>query len=227
MTIQVLVLAKQPVAGKVKTRLCPPFTPQGAADVAAAALEDTLDVVRAVDVARRVLVLDGDYDAPGFHVQPQRCGPMPERLAGAFDDCHQHLPTLLVGMDTPQLTPALLQHAVDALAAHRAVLGRALDGGWWALGLQRPDGRLLAGVPTSRDDTGDLQLAQLRAAGLEPHLLPELRDVDTVADARAVATLAPGGRFAAAVNGLLPLGGAPVSGSAMLSRSPTGSVPIV
>ena len=86
MSVQVLVLAKQPVAGRVKTRLCPPFTPQGAADVAAAALEDTLDVVRSVDVARRVLVLDGDYDAPGFVIQPQRGGPMPARLAGAFDD---------------------------------------------------------------------------------------------------------------------------------------------
>lgn len=203
MTVQVLVLAKQPVAGKVKTRLCPPFTPQGAADVAAAALEDTLDVVRAVDVARRVLVLDGDYEAPGFDLQPQRSGSMPDRLAGAFDDCHQHLPTLLVGMDTPQLTAALLQRAVDALTTHPAVLGRALDGGWWALGLQRPDGSLLAGVPTSRDDTGDLQLQRLRAAGLEPHLLPELRDVDTIADARSVAALAPAGRFAATVGALL------------------------
>ena len=210
MSVQILVLAKQPVAGRVKTRLCPPFTPQGAAAVAAAALEDTLDVVRAVEVARRVLVLDGDYAAPGFELQPQRGGPMPARLAGAFDDCRQDLPTLLVGMDTPQLTPALLQRAVAALTTHQAVLGRALDGGWWALGLQHPDGRLLAGVPTSRDDTGDLQLERLRRAGLDPHLLPELRDVDTAADARSVAALAPGGRFAAAVGALLadePLAG--------------------
>lgn len=203
MSVQVLVLAKQPVAGKVKTRLCPPFTPQGAADVATAALEDTLDVVRAVHVARRVLVLDGDYAAPGFHVQAQRSGPMPDRLAGAFDDCDQDLPALLVGMDTPQLTPALLQRAVDALSTHAAVLGLALDGGWWALGLQQPDGRLLAGVPTSQDDTGNRQLRRLREAGLEPHLLPELRDVDTVADARSVAALAPAGRFAATVGALL------------------------
>lgn len=227
MTVQVLVLAKEPAAGRVKTRLCPPFTPQGAAEVAAAALEDTLDVVRSVDVARRVLVLDGRFDAPGFDVQPQRGDSMPDRLAAAFDDCRQDLPTLLVGMDTPQLTRELLQQSVDALAAHPAVLGRAPDGGWWALGLQRPDGDLLADVPTSRDDTGELQLARLRAAGLDPHLLPELIDVDTAADARTVAALAPGGRFAAAVHGLLASDGAPSRGSAMLSRSPTGSVPIV
>ncbi len=203
MSAQVLVLAKQPVAGRVKTRLCPPFTPQGAADVATAAHEDTLDVVRAVDVTRRVLVLDGSYAAAGFEVQPQRGGPMPERLAGAFDDCDPDLPTLLIGMDTPQLIPALLQQALMALATRPAVLGLAPDGGWWTLGLQRPDGRLLAGVPTSRDDTGALQRARLQQAGLVPYLLPQLRDVDTVTDAREVAALAPRGRFALAVAGLL------------------------
>lgn len=203
MNAQVLVLAKQPVPGRVKTRLCPPLTPAGAAAVATAALEDTLAAVRDAGVARRVLVLDGEYDAPGFEVQPQRGGPMPERLSAAFDDCDPDLPTLLVGMDTPQLTGALLREALEALGEHRAVLGRAPDGGWWALGLQRPDGDLLAGVPTSQDDTGARQLARLRDAGLRPHLLPALRDVDTAADARAVAALAPSGRFAATVQALL------------------------
>ena len=201
--VQVLVLAKQPVPGRVKTRLCPPLTPEQAAEVAAAALEDTLEAVRAVPAARRVLVLDGTYAADGFEVQPQRGGPMPERLAAAFADCDPELPALLVGMDTPQLTPALLTQALTALGEHPAVLGLAEDGGWWALGLQRPDGRLLRDVPTSRDDTGARQRAALRDAGLDPHLLPPLRDVDTAADARAVAGLAPGGRFAARVAALL------------------------
>lgn len=203
MSVQLLVLAKQPRAGHVKTRLCPPFTPQGAADVATAALEDTLDVVRAVPVARRVLVLDGDYPAAGFELQPQRGGPMPERLAAAFADCDPELPALLIGMDTPQLSVELLTAAVAALQQHPSVLGLAPDGGWWALGLQRPDGSLLADVATSRDDTGRNQLARLRAAGLSPHLLPALRDVDTAADARAVAALVPQGRFAAAVGAVL------------------------
>lgn len=196
--MQVLVLAKEPVPGRVKTRLCPPFTPEGAARVATAALEDTLDTVRAVDVDRRVLVLDGDYPAEGFEVQPQRGGPMPERLDAAFSDCGDTA-ALLIGMDTPQLTPELLASAVAALRTHPAVIGLAADGGWWVLGLQRPDGALLAGIPTSQDDTGARQLARLREAGLDPLLLPELRDVDTLDDARAAAALAPGGRFAAEV----------------------------
>lgn len=193
--VQILVLAKQPVAGQVKTRLCPPLTPAGAARLAAAALEDTLDVVRRVRVARRVLVLSGTYDAPGFEVQPQRGGPMHERLAAAFDDA-AGMPALLIGMDTPQLTATLLSVAVDALLASPAVLGLASDGGWWALGLRRPDGAVLRDIPTSRSDTGALQLARLREQGLAVQALPELRDVDTIQDARAVAELAPDSRFA-------------------------------
>lgn len=193
--IQILVLAKQPVAGQVKTRLCPPLTPDGAARVAGAALEDTLDVVREVAVARRVLVLEGSYDAAGFELQPQRGGPMHERLAAAFDDATT-MPALLIGMDTPQLTPDLLRAAVDALLTSPAVLGLATDGGWWTLGLQHPDGALLRDIPTSKDDTGTLQLARLRENGLAVLALPELRDVDTIEDALAVAQLAPDGRFA-------------------------------
>ncbi len=199
--VQVLVLAKEPVAGRVKTRLSPPLTPEGAAVVATAAIEDTLATVRAVPVARRVLVLDGAYAAAGFEVQPQCYGPMDLRLGAAFDDAAaaSPLPALLIGMDTPQLTPALLHQAVEALLAADSVLGLASDGGWWTLGLQHPDGDLLRGVATSRDDTGARQRDRLVAAGLTPRLLPELRDVDTIEDALAAAALAPDSRFAHAL----------------------------
>lgn len=197
--VQVLVLAKEPVAGRVKTRLCPPLSAEGAAAVAEAALLDTLDVVRAVGVRRRVLVLDGSYAAQGFTVQPQVQGPMDVRLAAAFDGADPTLPTLLIGMDTPQLTVDLLRSAVESLLRHRAVIGLAPDGGWWALGLQVPDGSLLRGIATSRDDTGARQVERLERAGLAPYALPELRDVDTIADARAAALLAPSGRFGRAL----------------------------
>ena len=202
--VQLLVLAKTPVPGRVKTRLCPPLTPAQAADVAAAALEDTLDAVRATPVARRVLVVDGDATAAGFDVVPQRAGGLDERLGGAFDDvAAAGLPALLIGMDTPQVTPALLTAAADALLGSAAVLGLAADGGWWALGLQAPDGGLLRGVATSRDDTGRRQLDRLTGAGLHPVALPVLSDVDTAADAVAVARAAPAGRFAALVAELI------------------------
>jgi glycosyltransferase A (GT-A) superfamily protein (DUF2064 family) len=115
--------------------------------------------------------------------------------------------SLLIGMDTPQLTPARLRDASARLAAPGvdAVLGPAEDGGWWALGLREPrHGAVLAGVPTSTPGTGRDTLAALRSRGLRVALLPTLRDVDTAEDATAVAgQCPPGSRFARAVASLL------------------------
>jgi uncharacterized protein len=198
---QILVIAKETVPGRVKTRLCPPFTIGQAARLAAAALEDTLRTVAATPVRHRVLALQG---RPGpwlpddFVVIPQRGRGLDQRLAAAFTDAHRlnPMPIVLIGMDTPQLTPALLQSAATALASHDAVYGPAADGGFWLLGLRRPDPALLLGVPMSRPDTGAAQLQRLHRAGLSLAVLPELRDVDTAADACHVAAEAPGSRFA-------------------------------
>lgn len=195
-----LVIAKQPLPGRVKTRLTPPCTPEQAAALAEAALADTLRVVRAAPARRRVLVLDGEpgpWLPAGFEVVPQCTGGLDERLAAAFGAIDG--PALLVGMDTPQLTPRLLD--VDWRAAD-AWFGPAADGGFWALGLREPDPGLLRGVPMSMPDTGARQRARLVAAGLRVRELPTLRDVDTAADASAVAALAPAGRFAATAAGL-------------------------
>lgn len=189
-----LVIAKEPRPGRVKTRLTPPFTPQEAARLAEAALVDTLHAVAAAPATRRVLVLDGTpgpWLPPGFEVLPQCAGGLDERLADAFARCSG--PALLIGMDTPQVTPQLL--TVD-FAACDAYLGLAEDGGFWALGLAEPTPALLRGVPMSTPTTGAVQGERLLAAGLRVRELPRLRDVDTAADARAVAALAPHGRFA-------------------------------
>ncbi len=204
---QVLVLAKQPVAGLVKTRLTPPLTPDQAAAIAHAALEDTLDAVRRTEVDHRVLVLDGVFDAPGFVVHEQVPGPLDVRLAAAFDEAWKDhtVPLLLVGMDTPQVTEVLIERALACLLSPGvdAVLGLAEDGGWWCLGLRRPQPHLVRGVVTSRDDTGAVQRRRLLDAGLTLVDLPVLRDVDTVADLRHVAELAPEGRFARVVREVL------------------------
>lgn len=190
-----IVLAKAPVAGRVKTRLCPPCTPAEAARLAAAALADTLAAVAATPgVRRRALVLDGTpgpWVPPGFAVLPQRGDGLDERLAAAFADVGG--PALLVGMDTPQVTPALLGAGLDRLARAGAVLGLAPDGGYWAIGLQRPSEAVFHGVPMSAADTGAAQLRRLHDQGLQVDLLPELRDVDTIADAHAVAAACPPG----------------------------------
>ncbi|WP_432080158.1 TIGR04282 family arsenosugar biosynthesis glycosyltransferase [Streptomyces sp. WAC 04229] len=190
-----LVIAKEPRPGRVKTRLTPPFTPDEAAALAEASLADTLRAVAATPARRRVLVLagaPGPWLPPGFDVVPQCAGGLDARLADAFAGCAG--PALLIGMDTPQVTPELLD--VD-FAGCDAYFGPAEDGGFWALGLARPDPALLRGVPMSTPVTGAVQRERLRAAGLRVRDLPPLRDVDTAADARAVAALAPHGRFAA------------------------------
>ncbi|TMQ91429.1 DUF2064 domain-containing protein [Actinomadura soli] len=200
-----IVIAKEPVPGRVKTRLTPAYTPAEAAALAEAALRDTLAAVAAAPAGRRTLALDGApgrWLPAGFTVTAQRGGGLDERLAAAFTDAWDGRPLVLIGMDTPQVTPALLARAGRALRRRGAVFGPACDGGFWLLGLRRPDPALLRGVPMSRPGTGAAQLARLRAAGLDVAALPELTDVDTPADAAAVATAAPGTRFAAAVREL-------------------------
>jgi rSAM/selenodomain-associated transferase 1 len=195
-----LVIAKSPVPGKVKTRLTPPCTPAQAAALARAALRDTLAAAAAASARRRVLVLEGPpgpWLEPGFEVIPQRGEGLAERLASAFEDVGE--PAFLVGMDTPQITPELLDSGLAAVADGDSAFGAALDGGYWGIGLRSPDRRAFDGVPMSTEETGARQLARLAELRLDPAVLPPLVDVDTWADAQVVAASAPRSRFAAAL----------------------------
>ncbi len=199
----IVVIAKEPVPGRVKTRLTPPYPPGHAAALAAAALADTLETVVRTPVAGRTIALagtSGPWLPPAVRVVPQRGDGLDERLAHAFEDVYEGRPVVLIGMDTPQVTAALLTHATAALERYDAVFGPATDGGFWLLGLREPDPALLRGVPMSRSDTGRMQLARLIGAGLRVAMLPALTDVDTPADVERVARRAPyGSRFASAV----------------------------
>jgi len=193
--VRVVVLAKVPAPGRVKTRLCPPCTPEQAARVAAAALADTVAAVTAARADARVLVTDVPCaPPPGWSGGLQRGGPLAERLSNAFAFAGAGA-TLLVGMDTPQLTGDHLDAASRLLREADAVLGPAEDGGWWALGLRDPShARVLRDIPTSTATTGERTYAALRGRGLRVARLPRLRDVDTAPDAHAVAALCPPGR---------------------------------
>jgi uncharacterized protein len=195
----VVVMAKAPLAGRVKTRLVPPCTPGEAAALAEAALADTLSAAAASAARRRVVALEGapgDWVPDGFDVIPQSGGGLAARLAAAFEAVGG--PAIAVGMDTPQLRPDLLDDAMRMLLRDGtdAVLGEAEDGGYWAIGLRETRPEAFRGVPMSRPWTGRAQRARLVALGLECASLPILRDVDTIADARAVAASHPELRFA-------------------------------
>jgi uncharacterized protein len=210
--VTIIVLAKAPVPGRVKTRLCPPCNLEQASELARAALVDTLTAVAATPCDQRVLVLDGvpgPWLPAGFEVLPQRGGGLDERLACAFYDVVDG--GLLLGMDTPHCTPSRLTAALHALGAPGvdAVLGPSLDGGWWALGLREPDPALLLGVPMSTPYTGQAQRARLHQLRLRTVALPTMRDVDDFDDALAVARTAPGSRFARTLRSMLPQFGAP------------------
>lgn len=201
--MRLLVMAKEPIEGRVKTRLSPHYAPYQAAALARAAIEDTLAVVAAVarrGLAQPVLVLDGrpgPWLPAGMQVAAQVSGSFDERLGAAFDLCAGG-PALLIGMDTPQITPELIADALEATVGG-AAFGAADDGGWWALGLARADGSLVRGVETSTTRTGAEQRARLVAAGLAVADLPVLTDVDTAADAARVARICPGSVFASRI----------------------------
>ncbi|HWW52188.1 MAG TPA: DUF2064 domain-containing protein, partial [Acidimicrobiales bacterium] len=182
----VIVMAKAPVPGRVKTRLCPPCTPVSAAAVAEACLADTLDAVACCRAEYKVLALDGPVGPwlpAGFQVIEQRGDGLAARLANAWKDTAALTGGngLQIGMDTPQTTSAELDILLDLVGQSRSVLGPAVDGGWWVIGLCGTDPDLVfRGVAMSDRDTGRAQAERLRSLGLDVVTAPAHRDIDTV-----------------------------------------------
>ncbi len=196
MTTLVLI-AKEPLPGRAKTRLHPPLSLEQAALLAAAAIDDTIAAIAPLPASRRVLLFDGERipeAARAYELVRQVDGPLDERLAALFEASTG--PTILIGMDTPQLRPADLAAAFAWPDDIDAWLGPASDGGYWAIGMREPRGDLIRGIPMSRDDTGARQLGRLTGAGLRVGMLPSLTDIDTFAAAQEVARLAPATAFA-------------------------------
>jgi len=207
--LQVLVLAKAPRAGQVKTRLCPPCTPQAAAAVAEAALADTLDAVASCSAESKVLALDGPagpWLPSGIDVIPQRGDDLGERIANAWADTRARTGGwgLQLGMDTPHVTAAELDSLLMRLCTigsrrdKGALLGPAFDGGWWIIGLAGADpDKVFAGVPMSTASTAQMQARRLRSLGLRVLAAPARRDIDTIEDLEAVVPTIPRSRTAA------------------------------
>jgi len=198
-----VLIAKETIAGKVKTRLHPALSLEQAAILAAASITDTLRAVEDLPATRRILLFDGQNtpaEASDFDVIHQVEGTLDVRLATLFNDLTG--PTVLIGMDTPQLTAAMLAPAFETWPTDvDAFFGPASDGGFWAIGLDAPAGDLILGVPMSQDNTGQIQLDRLINAGLSVQILEELTDVDTIQNARDVAALIPQSTFARTLAG--------------------------
>lgn len=202
----VLIVAKAPVPGQAKTRLAGILGDEAAADIAAAALLDTLDAVAAATVRGRVVALSGNLDRAShsneirerladFTVVSQRGADFADRLANAHLDAAAAtggLPVLQIGMDTPQVTDQLIAECARELLANDAVLGMASDGGWWVLGVtDAAMAGCLRTIPMSRSDTGVVTLTALGDTGIDVSLVPTLADVDTVDDVDGVRRACP------------------------------------
>jgi uncharacterized protein len=208
--VHLTVIAKTPVAGRVKTRLCPPLSFEQAADIAAAALTDTMVALdrwaSSAHVDRQVVLLDGepgDWIGPRWDVVAQSSGDLGERLAAGFDELG---PGVIVGMDTPSAVRRWTGVAVDAIADGHDALGLAVDGGYWVIGLARPNRAVFDNVPMSVSNTGIAQLRQLHQSGRSVRLLPMTRDLDTIDDLRSLAASedrADSGAFGAVIDDVL------------------------
>lgn len=200
--MHVTVIAKAPVAGHVKTRLCPPCTPAQAAAIAAAGIADTItaiDTVPGVAQSRRVLLLEGsrqEWMPSHFEVVMQRGEGLGERLRNGFADLG---PGVITGMETPHMAHRLGE-ALEAVERGSDVLGLAEDGGYWVIGLSGRTmaklDRVFSGIPMSATDTGLLQLRRLHDLSDEVMMMPTTRDLDTIDDLRAVAASGGSGRLA-------------------------------
>ena len=198
----VVIFAKAPIPGLVKTRLCPPLTPDEAATLHGSFILDALERTKAA-VAQLKLPIDRYLAcAPSathvfFKIMEERQGvklidqvgdDLGARMNQAFQTlfAQRYRQVLLVGTDVPTLPLDHFKQALTALEPHDLVLGPALDGGYYLIGLKRPAPELFADIPWSTDQV--LRRTQEKAAtiGFKASLIEPWRDVDTLADLEAL-----------------------------------------
>jgi len=190
---RVIVFLKAPRPGFVKTRIAAKLDAESAAAIYQALVGMTLSrLAGRTDVELRFAPDDagaeiGAWRRPGWRIQGQGEGDFGERLeravVDAFSDGLEKV--VLLGTDCPELIGADVDEAWTALEAHDVVIGPALDGGYWLLGLKRPIPELFRNMPWSTDRVSEMTILRSREAGLRVLELRRLRDVDTLEDWRA------------------------------------------
>jgi rSAM/selenodomain-associated transferase 1 len=190
-TQALLVIAKRPTAGQTKTRLTPPLAPEQASDLYECFLRDTLDVARAVRAGRgvsRLLHFAPDEAAayfeqlaPDFGLLPQVGDGLGQRLEQVLTHCLNNgfERAVIMDSDSPTLPAAYVERAFASLAEADVVLGPCEDGGYYLIGLNRPQPQLLLGVQMSTPDVLRDTVALAEESGLRVALLPRWYDVDT------------------------------------------------
>ena len=183
-----LVIAKRPAPGQTKTRLSPPLLPEQASGLYECFLHDTLDVARAVPGVRRLVHYAPDDAtgyfqkiAPDFDLRPQVGASLGLRLDEVLTRClaEGFERAVIMDSDSPTLPPAYVAGAFAALEAADVVLGPCEDGGYYLIGVKRPQPRLLREVPMSTPNVLRDTLALAEQTGVSVALLARWYDVDT------------------------------------------------
>jgi rSAM/selenodomain-associated transferase 1 len=196
MKTALLIFAKQPLPGKVKTRLTPPLTPEEACQLYHCMLLDTLSkVLPQVSVDRFLCYVD-EGDAAGFMrtispdtaLLPQVTGDLGERMAAAFRQMfvQGYDGVIIIGTDMPDLPMEIIRSACTWLenSSQDVLLGPAEDGGYYLVAMKQLHEELFRDIPWSSDKVLCSTLARASAAGLEIELLPVWYDIDTPEDLR-------------------------------------------
>ena len=195
-------MAKAPVPGVVKTRLCPPYTHEQAAEIACALLEDTWHAASAMAGAKLVLVLSGALQALPQSLQHMDIVSQPDGDLGmriefaARTGLHRASPVLVLGSDAPGISVDTLHSAAALLGSRDVVLGPSRDGGFYLIGFSRWEQGMLKGLPWSSKDTLAATMKQLEARGFRVGTVASLDDVDTVEDVYRLRAQVAAGRVA-------------------------------
>jgi len=199
-----VIFAKAPIPGEVNTRLCPPLTPDEAATLHGSFVLDMLERTKLAAVTRqlpfhRYLACAPSSGLVFFKIMEERQGvrlldqvgeDLGQRLHRTFVDLFAkgYKQVIIVGTDVPALPLSVYQEAFAMLGRSDVVLGPALDGGYYLIGLTQPAEQLFAGVPWSTDQVLAVTQQQANALGLTIELTTAWRDVDTIADLQALIT---------------------------------------
>ncbi|MGH7810304.1 MAG: TIGR04282 family arsenosugar biosynthesis glycosyltransferase [Candidatus Binatia bacterium] len=189
-----VVMAKAPVPGIVKTRLVPPLTYEQAAEFYRALLLDQLRHLRTIDSVERYLVYaPADAEAimrelggADYRYMPQRGAELGERMKNAFSDLWQrgHRGIALVGSDLPALPTQIIYQAFERMAGDErwVVLGPSQDGGYYLVGMNQTTPEIFANMVWSHDQVLAQTTARLNALGVSFSVLPTWYDLDSIED---------------------------------------------
>ncbi len=183
-----LIFIKNPQLGHVKTRLAKSLGDVKALQIYQALLQHTRQITRQIDATRylyysQFIDQQDDWPAAQFHKSLQQKGNLGAKMKHAFEEAlEKHERVIIIGSDCASLTAELLRQAFEQLKTHDFVIGPAMDGGYYLLGMQQLSVQLFDSIPWSTEEVLNSTLQRVQQAGKNYFLLPELSDIDYEAD---------------------------------------------